>query len=360
MKRFIIDGDSSPLRHTMKDVARVGGISLGTVSNVINGLPTVSEEKRQMTLSAMKLLNYSPNVTARALKTNRSFCIGLIVPDIHNPFYSEFARGVEDSVHAMGYKLFLCNSDRNVEKERAYVDALMENMADGLILMKTHLPSSKRTEISGRLSVVLVDICDEEDKTGCDFIRVDDYEGITQALDLLWSYNHRRIVMIAGTQDALSARARVRAFQDFFPARTSSPFGESIHYGSYNWQSGYDCTRKLLDSPEPPTAILAANDLMAIGAIKAVHERGLTVPGDISVMGFDDIDMASLCTPALTTIRQPKYEMGECSAQRLFRRIKSSLSKGPADDGEPNVTILKTELIMRDSVSRCKEKTHMV
>jgi DNA-binding LacI/PurR family transcriptional regulator len=359
----------------MKDVARVGGVSLGTVSNVLNGVPTVSEKNRQKTLAAINLLNYSPNVTARALKTKRSYCIGLIVSDIHNPFYSEFARGVEDVVHAMGYKLFLCNSDRNAGKEWTYVDALIESMVDGLILMKTRLPSSTLADVSAKVSVVLVDTCGDEDNVDCDFVGVNDYDGISQALEFLWNYNHRRITMIAGPQDSLSARERVRSFSDFFTARGYKSAAINIEYSSYNWHGGYTCVEKLLDSSQPPTAILAANDLMAIGAMKALQERGLSIPRDISVVGFDDIDMASLCIPALTTVRQPKYEMGEYSARKLLMRIESvfaakmakpkqSREKRPLDkNGTPGektgpdakrvMAVLKTELIIRDSASLC-------
>jgi DNA-binding LacI/PurR family transcriptional regulator len=376
MKRFISETRPAARNYTMKDVAKAGGVSLGTVSNVLNGVPTVSEKNRQKTLAAINLLNYSPNVTARALKTKRSYCIGLIVSDIHNPFYSEFARGVEDVVHAMGYKLFLCNSDRNAGKEQAYVDALIESMVDGLILMKTRLPSSILAEISARVSVVLVDTCGDENNGGCDFVGVNDYDGISQALGFLWDYNHRCIAMIAGPQDSLSARERVRSFFDFFTARGYVSADINIHYSSYDWHGGYDCAKKLLDSSRPPTAVLAANDLMAIGAMKAIRERGLSIPRDISVVGFDDIDMASLCIPALTTVRQPKYEMGEYSAKKLLKRIESVFAVKTAEpkktgkkrlldkkgapgekagrDAETEVTVLKTELIIRDSVSACK------
>jgi DNA-binding LacI/PurR family transcriptional regulator len=373
MKRFISETPPSARNYTMKDVAKAGGVSLGTVSNVLNGVPTVSEKNRQKTLAAISLLNYSPNITARTLKTKRSYCIGLIVSDIHNPFYSEFARGVEDLVHAMGYKLFLCNSDRNAGKEQAYVDALIKGMVDGLILMKTRLPSSTLAEIGARVSVVLVDTCGDEDHGGCDFVGVNDYDGITQALGFLWNYKHRRIAMIAGPQDSLSARERVRSFFDFFNARGYGPADINIRYSSYDWHGGYDCAKKLLDGSRPPTAVLAANDLMAIGAMKALRERGLFIPRDISVVGFDDINMASLCIPALTTVKQPKYEMGEYSARKLLKRIelvftaktaapKKNGKKRQADkkgapgekaggDAETGVTVLKTELIIRDSVS---------
>jgi DNA-binding LacI/PurR family transcriptional regulator len=145
---------------------------------------------------------------------------------------------------------------------------------------------------------------------------------------------------------------RVRSYNDFFTAKGHSISKACIEYGNYDWHSGYECTKKFLGGDNPPTAIMAANDLMAIGAMKAIQERGLDVPSDISVMGYDDIDIASLCTPALTTVRQPKYEMGKCSVQSLLNRIEArKTEKNP----EPNVTIFNTEIIERNSVSVCKE-----
>jgi DNA-binding LacI/PurR family transcriptional regulator len=173
-----------------------------------------------------------------------------------------------------------------------------------------------------------------------------------KALEYLWNFNHRRIAMIAGTRDSLSSVDRIRSYNDFFAAKGHSISKACIEYGNYDWQSGYECTKKFLDSSGPPTAIMAANDLMAIGAMKAIQERLLDVPADISVMGYDDIDIASLCTPALTTVRQPKYEMGKCSVQHLLDRIENrKTEKNP----EPNVTTFNTEIIERNSVSFCRE-----
>jgi DNA-binding LacI/PurR family transcriptional regulator len=337
--------------YTMKDVARVGGVSLGTVSNVLNDLPTVTEKNRKKVLAAIRQLNYSPNFTARALKTRRSKCVGLIIPDINNPFYAEFARGVEDGVQAMGYNLFLCNSDRKSAKERSYMDTLLEKMVDGLILFKTHLPLEEISYFNDRYSIVLVDSFSVDRNIACDIIKVDDYNGVMKALEYLWNFNHRRIAMIAGTRDSLSSADRVRAYNDFFAAKGHSISKACIEYGNYDWHSGYECTKKFLGGDSPPTAIMAANDLMAIGAMKAIQEQGLDVPADVSVMGYDDIDIASLCTPALTTVRQPKYEMGKFSVQSLLNRIESRKSE---KNFEPNVTTFNTEIIGRDSVSFCK------
>lgn len=335
------------MKSTMKDVAREAGVSLGTVSNVLNNHPSVSGENREKVLLAVKKLNYNPNYAARALKTQRSKSVGLILPDIGNPFYPECARGVEDTARANGYNLFLCNSDRDEKKERNYINALFEKLIDGLILFKTQLSVEELESYNAQLPLVLVDIGLDADHN-CQIVKVDDYLGIQQALQYLWDFQHRRIAFIAGSNDSLSSRDRVRSYMDFF-RKKNHPINESyIQHGHYDWHSGYVCTNNFLNRVDQPTAVLCANDLMAIGAMKAIQERGLNIPRDISVMGYDDIDMASLCAPELTTVRQPKYEMGQSSMRALLERI---------DNGRPpGVISLNTEIIERRSVYYCKEK----
>ena len=333
---------------TMKDVAKAAGVSLGTVSNVLNKLATVSDKNRIQVMDAVKTLNYKPNYTARALKTKRSKSIGLIIPDIGNPFYPEFARGVEDGAQAAGYNLFLCNSDRSEEKEKEYLLVLLEKMVDGLILYKPHLTLQELEVYRQRCRIVLVDMGLQ---TGCrcDVVNVDDYLGVRQALLFLWEKGHRQIAMVAGELDSQSSRDRVRAFEDFHRDKQSVITEDYIQHGHYDWHSGFTSTNRLLDCGKPPTAILTANDLMAIGALKAAHERGLSVPGDLSVMGYDDINMASICMPPLTTVRQPKYEMGALSFQALLKR----LGEQSHIDSEGTVITLKTEIIERGSVACC-------
>jgi DNA-binding LacI/PurR family transcriptional regulator len=339
------------MRCTIKDVARVAGVSLGTASNVINNLHTVSPENRKRVLQAIKDLNYNPNHAARTLKTRRSKSIGLIIPDISNPFYPEFARGVEDAASDAGYNLFLCNSDRNINKERSYLHALMEKTVEGLILYKPQLLTDEIMQYRQQCPLVLVDT-EEAYDTSCDVFNVDDYAGVWQALHFLWEKKHRRIALIAGLWDSASAQNRIRAFQDFFNQKQYPLSQGLIQQGHYDWHSGYDCANHLLRRMEPPTAILAANDLMAIGALKAAQERGLSVPGDLSVMGYDDIDMAALCTPALTTVRQPKYRMGEACVRALIKRLEDRENA----DRSGVVTTMKTDIVVRGTVAECNNQ----
>jgi DNA-binding LacI/PurR family transcriptional regulator len=183
--------------------------------------------------------------------------------------------------------------------------------------------------------------------TGCSVVKTDDYAAASLALEYLWRHRHRRIAMISGTRDSQSSRDRIKSYRDFVEAKSLKLPGEYLQSGDYDWHSGYTSAVNLLNMKKLPTAIFAANDLMAIGAMKAISERGLHIPDDISVIGYDDIDMASLMTPALTTVKQPKYEMGQCSVNILIDLIENNKSK---KDYEPSVQLIKTQIIERQSV----------
>ena len=336
---------------TMKDVAKEAGVSLGTVSNVLNNCMSVTKENKAKVDAAIKRLGYRPNSAARTLKTNASQSIGLIIPDINNPFYPEVSRGAEDVAMKNGYTLLLCNSDRNVEKERRYIDFLIEKKTDGIILVKPHISKAEIIEIQNHCHIVLVDAPDEGDML-CDCIDVDDFLGSMAAMNILCEHGHKRIAFIGG-YESKSGNSRHEAYVRCLKDNRIEIDYALIKKGAYDWHSGYTCMIELLRIPDMPTAVFAANDLMAIGAIKAIREKGLTVPRDISVFGYDDINMANLCQPALTTVRQPKYEIGSISAEMLIldRIIPSASGE---KKGFRNV-ILKPEILYRESVAICKD-----
>lgn len=335
---------------TMKDVAREAGVSLGTVSNVLNNVPTVSEENRAKVIEAIEKLKYRPNTAARTLKTKISKSVGLIIPDINNPYYPELARGAEDAARKAGFTVFLCNNDRDLHKEREYIEVLADKNVDGIILVKTKISQSEIDNIQEKCSVVLVDI-DDNIKPEYDIVNVDDYEGALKAMNLLYEYGHRRIAFISGIMDFQSSRLKYEAYTQFLHEKGFHVDETLIKNGSFDWYSGYISTVELLRQMNPPTAIFASNDLMAIGAMKAIKERRLNIPFDISVIGYDDIAMASLCTPQLTTIRMPKYEIGVASVEMLVRKIGVQ-NKEAEDMG--NLVMLKTDVMFRESVGYAK------
>lgn len=328
---------------TVKDVARLAGVSLGTVSNVINGKASVKPESREKVYRAMKELNFRYNLTAGSLRTGTTKNVGLVIPTIVNPYYPELARGVEDELRKAGITLFLCNSDRDGQKERQYVNALLSRGADGLILVKTGLSEEELKDLNKRTNMVLVDYQETE---GHEFriVNVNDRDGVMKGMNLLGRYGHSRIAFISGTMDAYSSSSRISAYMGYLKANHIPLTPEYLVEGDYSWESGYRAACRLFSLDPLPTAIFAANDIMAIGVIKAAEKARILIPHKLSVMGYDDIEMSNLCTPALTTIHQPKYEVGTEAARILINSLQKK------EEQEKKVT-LEIHVVERESVT---------
>lgn len=302
---------------TIKDIAREAGVSIGTASNVLNGLSTVTEKNRTRVLEAVERLQYRPNQVARMLRSKRSRSLGLIIPDISNPYYSDIARGVEDAASELAYTVFLCNADRSAEKERSYLATLSDKSVDGVILFKPQSTVEEMGRFFDLSHLVLLDAdpLPQEEGPYPQILNCDDYTGVQQALGYLYERGHRRIAYIAGLQDARSSRERLRAYREFMQ---SHGLPAQVQQGRYDWQSGHDCAAALLAGPNRPTALFCANDMMALGALHAAHTAGLQVPRELAVMGHDDIFMSAYSVPPLTTVSQVKYEYGRQGARLLL------------------------------------------
>lgn len=339
---------------TMKDVAREAGVSLGTVSNVLNNNPSVLPQNRKRVLAAVDRLGFRSNMVARTLKTKTSKNIGLIIQSIDNPFYPELARGVEDAANEAGLTVFLCNVDRDVQKERKYIDALITKNVDGIILVKPQISMSEVDDICKKSQIILVDI-DGSLKSEYNVVNANDSIGVLEAMNLLYEYGHKQIAFISGnTVGSESSKNRYKTYIKFLEDKGIPVAKDYIVRGNYDWKSGYMGANKLLNLSIPPTAIFAENDLMAIGAMKAIQEKGLSIPKDISVIGFDNIDTTNLCTPALTTVHYPKYEIGTVSVEMLNRCIEKS-ETGINVVGQ-KIT-LETKLVTRNSVGPVNDNT---
>ena len=328
---------------SMKDVAREAGVSVGTVSSVLNGKETVKSVNRQKVMDAVRKLDYKPNMVARSLRTNRSGSVGLIIPDITNPYYPELARGVEDVVREEGLTLFLCNSDRDAEKEWDYAQELAQKRVDGIIIAKPHMSLEQLNLLRSYCKVVLADGTDWSLRD-FDLVNVNNQAGATSAIRLLIEYGHRDIAFVGGLIESQSMHDRLNAYRSMLAAYGIPYRPEWVWECDYSWRQSREAARKLLTADGPhPTAIFVANDLMAMGVIRGIADCGLRVPEDISVCGFDDIAMSELSIPALTTIRQPKYEMGRQSAQILIQKIRGE-TEGVVR------RILETSVVLRDTV----------
>jgi LacI family transcriptional regulator len=301
---------------SIKDVAKHAGVSVATVSRVLNAKGYVSEDTRKKVEQSIKELNYKPNEVARSLFKKHSKTIGLIVPDITNPYFPELARAVEDTASKLGYTVILCNSDGDKNKEQHYLDALQQKYIDGIIISSNTL-SVDQIQL---LNIPIVSL-DREISKGLPTIVVDNVRGAELATNYLVNKGCKRIGHIRGPVNIVNAEERCTGYMEIVSNETW--FRENyIVNGYFDMQMSMEATMQLLRFHPEIDGIFAANDTMAIGAIKAVHKMGKKVPEDISIIGFDGIKLSQATTPELTTIAQPIYEMGEKAAEMLINFIE--------------------------------------
>lgn len=330
-------------RITMRQIAARARVSVGTVSHVINHTAGVREPVRRRVLEAIERLGYRPSLLARGLRRNQTTIIGVIIPDISNPFFPLVVRGVEDIAYQNSYRLMLCNADNDAQKEQVYFDELRAYRMAGLIV----IPSANSrlvaaADTAGELPVVCLDRCPEGWKG--DSITVDNTEGAYQATRYLLELGHRRIAAITGQLHVTSAVERLKGFKRALREFAVTIAPEYIQEGRFDRLSGYEKSLLLLQFSPRPTAIFAANDLVALGVLAAMRELGLRCPEDVSLTGFDDLELASFTNPALTTVAQPAYQMGARAAALLFERLRGEAL--PAQH-----IVMKTALKARDSTA---------
>ena len=327
---------------TIKDVARLADVSTATVSHVINETRYVSDELRARVLEAMETLDYRPNVLAQGLRGGETHTIGLVVPDNANPFFAEVSRAVEDVGFARGYSVILCNTGDDLERERAYIDVLVAKQVDGIIFIAAGDHHEHLDELTRR-SVPLVLADRDVDLTDADVVLVNNERGGYEATKHLLDLGHRWIGCIAGPSEATPSADRVEGYVRALREARVPVEDAAIETGDFRYQGGEAAAERLLGGSERPTAIFACNDLMAIGALRAVRGAGLSVPHDISVVGYDDIPLASAMSPALTTVAQPVDQLGALSTELLLSRIENG-SVGTAQR-----IMLETTLVIRGS-----------
>ena len=326
---------------TLRDVAERAGVSTATVSHVINQTRFVSDELKARVYQAMRELNYRPDGIARSLRRRRTHNIGMIVPDIAHPFLAEVARGVEDTGFELGYNVILCDSAGDQEREADYIELLQEKKADGIVFVAAGESSSHiQALIEQEVPVV---VCDRElPGVEVDTVIADNVESGYQATVHLIELGHRRIGCIAGPQELNISSKRLQGYKAALEQHGIPLCEELIVRGDFRYRGGYEAMRQLLALDEPPTAVFACNDLMAIGAICAASQLKLRIPQDVAIIGCDDIALASFTNPRLTTIAQPKREMGAAAVEMLVERIKDK-------DRPPTRRVLPTKLVLRDS-----------
>ncbi|MGY3929182.1 substrate-binding domain-containing protein [Aeromonas simiae] len=328
---------------TIKDVAARAGVSISTVSHVLNHTRRVSEDATQKVLEAVAELNYAPNSVARSLKVNSTKTIGMLVTTSANPFFAEVVQGVEAYCFEQGYSLILCNTENQPPRQRHYLKMLMEKRVDGLLVLGTDIDNTLREMLRSHKNVPQVVL---DWGTECDFANVindNARSGARMATRYLLEQGHTDIACITGQLDKQTTQQRLDGVRDALGEHGLTLADSHLFEGDYESQSGFDRMQQILAMNPRPTAVFAFDDPMAIGAICAAWEAGVKVPDDISVVGYDDVQMARFASPPLTTIRHPKAELGQLAVKQLMSRIRNK------ELSVESVTV-QPELIIRRSV----------
>ncbi|WKB52233.1 LacI family DNA-binding transcriptional regulator [Eleftheria terrae] len=330
---------------TIKDVAQHAGVSVTTVSHVVNGTRHVSAEGRARVEQAIRELGYVPSAVARSLKSNSTRTLGMLIPNSSNPYFAEIVRSIEDRCFDAGYTLLLCNTDDEPRRQGVYLQVLAERRIDGLVVVSTGQDASLPTLLAGlKVPTVLLDR--EIDSLPCDLVETAHLHGAMLATRHLASLGHRRIACIGGPRDIASSEQRIAGWrQAMAEAGLDAGGDELLWHGDFTSQGGYEALHALLRRPERPSAVFICNDLMAMGALCAAHESGLRVPDDLSIVGFDDIELARFTSPPLTTVAQPKQRIAALAVDMLRERIDGRRQQA-------RKVMLQPELCVRASTAR--------
>ncbi len=330
-------------RATIFDVARTAGVSYSTVSRVVNDYAHVNEATRERVRAAMREHGYVAHVTARALASGRTQAIGLLAQEIDNPFFSVVIKGVDQAVSVADYDLLLCTTHSRREKEAEYVARLSHGMVDGLlIVLPTGLPEYVAQLRAEHYPFVLID--HDSDAPGCTVVNAANRRGTRDGIAYLIGLGHRRIGFITGRLDVGASHERLAGYREALGEAGIRLDEALVVEGDFLEARGYEAARELLSLPQPPTAIFASSDAAAFGVLGAARDTGSAVPGDLSVLGFDDIVEASHMGAALSTVRQPLREMGHVAVQRLLSLL--------ADPTQPPARlVMETELVIRKTTA---------
>ena len=323
----------------MREVAAKAEVSQATVSRVLSGNPDVSPEMAERVKLAASELNYRLNSAARELRTGRSLTIGLVLPDIQNPFFTSVISGIEEVLQPAGYSLFLANSDEQSARERLHIEKLRSDGVAGLLLVPSAEPRATYRELLG---VPVVALSRTHRNLKVDSVTVDNAAGVSAGVSHLIRLGHREIAFINGPPTRSTAQDRLAGYKEALRQAGIAMDQSWISCGDFRQQGGFDAMKALLARPHRPSAVLAGNNLMTLGALEAIHDAGCDIPADIAIVGFDDMPWATSLQPPLTAIAQPTHEIGRASARLLLDRI--------ADPSKPVCrVILETELRVRAS-----------
>jgi DNA-binding LacI/PurR family transcriptional regulator len=327
----------------LAEVAKLAGVSTATVSRVVNRSTLVNEETRARVEQAIEKLGYRPSRVARRLRVEggRSGLVALLIPDIQNPFFADVARGVEDVARGEGYTVLIGNSDEDAEKEARYLEVMRAESVDGVILPPTSGRDAAALDLA-RSGLPLVCLDRRLTRAKVDTVVIDNARGAYDAVEHLIALGHRRIGFIEGRPEISTSQERLEGYRRAMADQGLSLDPTLVRVGDSRQPSGQRLAAELLDAPDRPSALLVGNNLMTLGALAAIHERGLRIPRDVAIIGYDDMPWAPALDPPLTAVRQPGYELGGRAMELLLQRIRDPKRS-------TTVVVLEPELVVRRS-----------
>lgn len=327
---------------SIKDVAREAGVSIATVSRVLNDIDVVNEETKQKVLDAIKKLGYRPNIVARSLKTQRTKTIGILVPDISSKIYPEIVRGAEDVANIYDYNVILCNSDYDGEKEKEYLRVLKEKMVDGLLYMSVSL-EKETIDIVNELDLKTVLVETKDDEGSFPSVSIDNVKAVYDATKYVIGRGAKDVAFIGSKQEQVNAFSkRYLGYEKAILDSKLDLHKELAYFDGFGVKTGIEGVNKLLESGKKFDAIVCSSDEIAMGAINALRENGKKVPEDVSVIGFSNISTTEVFYPKITTVSEPLYDMGSIAMRMLIKLVNNrKLEQGHY--------VLDHKLVERDS-----------
>lgn len=311
------------MKPTIYDIARLAGVSTATVSKVFNERGSISEETKKKIMKISKELNYQPSIVASALTGKKTYTIGLLIPDLVNPFFAELTRNVEDRAHELGFNLVICNTDNDLHKEMKYIQLLQQKQVDGIVIA-TGVRNDKLLKELVQRQIPLVLVAREMSLLAASRVLVDDFVGGYSATSYLAELGHKKIAVVTENLSLASSKERVRGYRHALDEAGLDYMEAYIKESDFSLEGGSLAASELLDATDPPTAIFACNDLLAIGAIQAAKQRKIRIPEQLSIVGFDNTLLATISDPPLTTVAQPIQAMGSQVVDLITGEINNS------------------------------------
>lgn len=330
----------------IKDIAQYAGVSTSTVSRSLSNTSYVKEETRQKIIEAARHLKYSPNILAQGLKTGQSNTIALMIPSIQNMIFPDITRGVEDTAHKKGFSVILCNTDENIEIEKTYIEALRMRIIDGFIFatmmpQSIHIQSLRTEQVP---TVLVLRACDR----GIDAVLIDNIKAAYNGTKYLIERGHKRIALALGNTELALYSERYQGYQKALDD-AGIPLDESlVLHERYGVNSFYTLVKMMIEKGNIPDAIFATNDARAIICMRSLYDMGFRIPDDVSILGFDNVDISAFVEPPLSTMSQPLYNMGVLAAEKLIYQIQYKRKNSVLE--EPAIDMIEADIVIRKSI----------